>query len=46
MRFDECRGWGDAALGDQDLEATTKMDRKYLMESSEIDWNNPFTQKP
>lgn len=36
------RGWADAAAGAGDLELSVRLYRKYLAESSRVDWENPF----
>lgn len=37
------RGWADAAAGAGDLELSVRLHKKYLTESSKVDWDNPFS---
>ena len=37
------RGWADAAAGAGDLELSVRLYKKYLTESSKVDWDNPFS---
>jgi tetratricopeptide (TPR) repeat protein len=38
------RGWADAAAGAGDLELSVRLYKKYLTESSKVDWDNPFSR--